>query len=634
LDKVQRDGKKLKGRANDIWNGNIVKDKRLGDFLKTSLAKEMKKKMQIDLKNLASLIEVEEELCKVKTLSDLLTLIWDGSDLEAYANNDTFVTLIEQILLQKKDEEILNLSLKFYCRVILFKKECNENIFQSLSEKKFVSNQEDFFKCMFYASFLIELPQNCLEIVTDNLNNKNEKVRGYVFGIMRRDPRCQNIFLDYCKIILTSLEKQTGVQMHVNEKTLDLLETVVSVKYLDVEVFKRSNDWKRDILFSDICNRMKLLPMDKVNINMNWLAVQDIFGDDSVQILALIQKHSFEQYSDLMKFLSLIPGLTLDEIGLLLLGSSESIDSFWCQKMLTTKLNSSVEKTYLKFLTKKLIQNFSIEDIANIFSMIKKIDNLFAFEDILEFSVKEKITIDDFGSKKNRVLSLDEMKCLVESKYLCKWAKNQPEHPDDERKVMIIFQGLKESGWTLEEVKDIIMTFNRDFKSLLSFLSTIERYSLPPCNLERIKAIIRESKDFEDLIKQTNDFVVENHFQSEGKVKDLNELLAEIANSGDPDLLKAVQNGDFDIENKIFRDHKDKLQWTEKPILIWAKTWAKVAKETKGNETFSDYEGIAVILRANNIITGHTLTHTQILCCLIALRGKNNKLLQVGLLLL
>lgn len=76
----------------------------------------------------------------------------------------------------------------------------------------------------------------------------------------------------------------------------------------------------------------------------------------------------------------------------------------------------------------------------------------------------------------------------------------------------------------------------------------------------------------------------------------------------------------------VFLPQQDKLNWNEKQIQLWAK--AAKAK----NHVFSDYEAIAVIFRANFLVTGHRLTETQIICCLIALqRGSmSGKLLQVA----
>ncbi|CAG0894755.1 unnamed protein product, partial [Cyprideis torosa] len=92
------------------------------------------------------------------------------------------------------------------------------------------------------------------------------------------------------------------------------------------------------------------------------------------------------------------------------------------------------------------------------------------------------------------------------------------------------------------------------------------------------------------------------------------------------DLRQIIEKDSLDIKRLIFEHHEEKLSWTEKKIQLWSKDIKKDKQE------FTDYEAIAIIYRGNFLITGHRLTDTQILCCLIALRGGklHGKLLEVA----
>jgi len=131
------------------------------------------------------------------------------------------------------------------------------------------------------------------------------------------------------------------------------------------------------------------------------------------------------------------------------------------------------------------------------------------------------------------------------------------------------------------------------------------------------------------MIRQFNKLAIENHFQRDGKMKDLSELLTELktTNKSKCALVDFIDAGSLDIKKTIFERESDKLGWNKKQIHIWAKE-IKVRKKE-----FSDCEAIAVILRANFLITGHVLTETQILCSLLALKTEGNfkgKLLEVA----
>jgi len=108
-----------------------------------------------------------------------------------------------------------------------------------------------------------------------------------------------------------------------------------------------------------------------------------------------------------------------------------------------------------------------------------------------------------------------------------------------------------------------------------------------------------------------------------------NRLLIDYIDSGllkkDLDLVKSEN---LLSSNEIYSSPTVIFGWNEKQIYLWSKEIL-----TKKKYNFPDLEAIAVIKRANFITTGHTLTDTQILCCMIALKSGENlkgKLLEVA----
>ncbi|XP_047737962.1 uncharacterized protein LOC125178388 [Hyalella azteca] len=151
-----------------------------------------------------------------------------------------------------------------------------------------------------------------------------------------------------------------------------------------------------------------------------------------------------------------------------------------------------------------------------------------------------------------------------------------------------------------------------------------------PC-IKRCQQIVTECPTFDEIIQEIHQLAVENHFQVEGKVKDLNELLDELRdkNQSESELVcKLKEQNSLNIQQSIFQEQEDKLTWNKKQIVSWAEQF-----KPGSGKTFTDNEAIAVIYRANYLVNGHELTYPQILCSLIALKtvGSNNgKLLEVA----
>ena len=281
--------------------------------------------------------------------------------------------------------------------------------------------------------------------------------------------------------------------------------------------------------------------------------------------------------------------------------------------------------------------------IDKILHCIKSIDNLRALEDLIDFCSNEKIEMDDLVFEN---VQLTDLRCSLEAKHLCNRVTSRPKSQAELRTLLEIILNLLNQGWNFSQLSEFIDLFNLQgfakFQNLIHILSTIHKYSLSASsNFEKCKQILIETKSFQESIRKFNKLAIENNFQLEGKIKDLNELLSELkkSNAFNPSVVKSVDNGSlrfkleqvkseaFCVNRELYNTEMTICNWNEKLIYLWS------AKMKTYRMDFSDEEAIAVIKQANFLITGHTLTDTQILCSLIALQCEDNlrgRLLEVA----
>ena len=647
------DGKELKDQAELIWNQVSQSNKK--HMLKCKVVNELKKIGLVpeDLKLL-----MESNHSEADDFYDLLVLISTENDPVKYSQNKAFVKLIEHLICKLKGHK-LDFTLQCYSHILRLGKhedsDClfsliqrdrkkspssfNEALFNvsdwlfSLMQRERKTLPSSFFEALFYANMRKNIPEQYLSIVFENVANSDNFIRRFAFKIMRYDPRCKSIFLDYCILVHTRLQKMTSFPIEMNEDLLDLLETVVSVKYLDIDIFTRSNGSTiQELLISDVFTNLEdsssLMPFEQMEINKAWIEIQESFSlAETTQIALMVQQCCVTSCCDLLEMLQIIPCMTIEEVMHVLiytrLNAVDAMKQCWALKHLNEKIPTPLYENYSKRVVKHLCSNFSFQWMTELFKRIKVIDNLRLFEEIIELCVKEEI---DISETRPGNVTMTGLKHDIECN--CLFSIIKPSSKRHEKMFIQTYHGLRKLGWVFEELQILFKDFSKSylsFANVVNVLKTIRNYNVVPSNLKSLRTIFAASKGFNGIISSINLMAVENHFQNEGKVKDLNELLNEIQSSNtlDDDFTEAIVNGYFDVKKHIFDNHRDKLKWNKNSIFEWA-------TEVQDGKTFTDYEGIAVTLRANQIVTGHILTYTQILCCLIALRSNTNKLLQVS----
>ena len=187
-------GKNLKGRANQIWSEAVNRLENIESFFQSEICKEIQHEFQLDdrvMRELLQLIQVSEKISGVKTLADFIQLVSKGKK-SAYFDCQSFVLLVEQCLLKKM---ILEATLLCYCRIIkegkcCKVKECLKMLVEHFCENEPLVNVEDYpkirlFEAMYYATKFVQLPGVCIKFVVNNLDNSNEIIRGYAFGMLK-----------------------------------------------------------------------------------------------------------------------------------------------------------------------------------------------------------------------------------------------------------------------------------------------------------------------------------------------------------------------------------------------------------------------------------------------------------------
>ena len=640
INKANDSEKKLTGRVREIHSCMFKESQNIKQFSMSHLCDELKQQLSEEtVLDLLTLIQNNSKLCRLETTTDLINLIVEENS--SFPKDTSFIQLIENCLLRGSSLEI---SLPCYCRIIKEEQKCNVDCVATLVQHSFITKdktqnlQAALFECMYYTRKFTHLPDVCMSYVWDNIDNDDYVIRGYSFGILKaaatEEVQYQNSFEKLCNVLMENLIQNSKVDIRMFKDKLDLLEYVISVQFLDLPIFaKEESVWKRELLISDIFERLQVSYLEQIQFYQNWFVIEEMFKyHKSCKILFLIQKCNVHSFSQIHELIQMVQEFTFDEVERLLIIYSpdpfQAIKQEWALSQLRSCLTEqNVRVEYIRKLNEKLCYSFDVKFIIKIFRCLKRIDNLCKFEELINFCLCEKIDLNHMLD--DDVVQLNNLRDLIEAKYLCRCVKSQPSKPE-EGVFLKIFQHLKSEKWDFHQVRKLVQLFKENtnhFQNALHFFNTLKAYRISPSYFEEIKhQILLTSKTFPEIMQKLNTLAIENLFQLEGKEKDLHELIAELqkSNDFDEDLKEFIRT--LNINKQIFESQSDKFSWNE----IQIKRWAVIVKAQMLN--FSDYEAIAVIYQGNFLTTGHRLTHTQILCCLIALRkGKlTSKLLQVA----
>ena len=618
----------------------------------------------------------DAKICELLKLLNMDTNLLDINDLDTFLNNClancpdyyenfAFIFLIEQVLLSGKHPAK---ALICYNRIIEEKKYQNlEGVLEKLMQIKNLSSNRRVrllglvIECIYNSVDLIKVSFDCLKLLESHIEHANEFIRSCSFKGLRTAIKkykyTSATFTSWCDKKLEALSKLIGKKL-TTTKDLDYLELVYSLSSIDIEVFKSrpQNVWKRELLVSSLFKRLQPNHAEKIAFYTTWFEIEKKFTYiSSIKVLNHLHDRAsstFQSMNELNDTVAIIKELDLDTVVNRLrrdLDPFQSLRNQWSinniMKILRNK--EDISSNCIKSLAERMLLVLDLKLAQQIFQSIVSIDNLKAFEALIDFCYIENVKVNDVWFE--NVESVRDLQSLIEVKHICNYVQSSAAEATNWNLFNLLFNLMKQN-WAYDQLLKLIDTLTRHLnlrrpeQVVIDALKVIDYFKLSSMTYELCLETIRRSKHATDLLQNLHQLAVENSFQEKGKIKDAAQLLSEleILNSSDKHLLDYVRTDlpkqlktvkSVTLKSSILAHDKPIYEWSEKYIGRWAE---EIASLNIGEIGSYLEEGVAVLKRANFIFTGYELTDTQILCSLISLNSYSNselcgrKLLQVA----
>ncbi|CAF1267992.1 unnamed protein product, partial [Didymodactylos carnosus] len=656
LEDANHSGKNLNDRAAAIVNEKLKNnkaDKLEQAFSQSNLYKELNTRFQLNdeqIKELLTVLKIKSHFLDIQNIEELIQMSISSNPL--YYNSQAFVFLIEQVLLTNTCNEI---TLPCYCCII------KERKYQKVAEvlEKLVQIQNEtsllpfLIESIYHSLKYCDLSENCITLLENNLDHDDRLIRSFSFKGLRmihskKECTKSQQFQDWCDFTIENLSN-AGVHIEKVKMYLDILEVIVSLEFIDLDVFKKNDKekWIRELIISNLFEHFKACDTEQIDFYSNWLIIEEKFMYyKSVKMLSLIMQRvlNFKSITEIIDIFICIRTRLYDDVMIILNNHEFPYSTFkedWCMEMIKNRLiNKNIDENYLNRLCKNVCAEFNIKFIENLFKCISSIDNLREFEDVIKFCLIKTLNLNNLCFQN---VNITQLKSLLEAKYICNKINSNNEKQSYRDVLFDNLCLLMTKNWTFDQLDELTESFNsmklnRKLENYISILELINQYNLSSLQCKKCSQLIRQSNTFIQLLKGLNKLVIENNFQLKGKVKNPTELLNELeeSNKNNSALVQYIRTElPKELEEIKREDLKSLLQYNQLPIVEWGvkqiNHWSDKIKST--GEQFSNVEAIAVTKRANFLFTGYYLTDTQILCSLIALKTESKtrgKLLQVA----
>jgi len=639
--------------------------------MKSSLIDVIKKKL---IMKKAGFQKFPSDLIKIlslKCLAEIFVLILNQQP-DIVNEKDIIDTIEEAIFIRQINKQIL----EGYQYVIKMK--ASQNFSQV------VENLVDIWKSEEKDPILLLKIEECIgliaqvEVNTGNVNMALEEmisseiphIRNLAFRGLRYASLNGNslqVFKNWCVNTETQFYEATKISI---QGDLDFLEALSSLYYFDRDRIKKDKSkWKRDLLISDLVQRLTNHDFERIKFYQNWLEIESFFESvnvDSEKLLSLICEafnwfhYSFDQLSEILIFLK---DISYDEAIKIFENSIDVFSSLkqnWINKRIKKYVNESIDQRYIQKLSKNMLHNFSAAFIINFLDALEGIQNFREFENLLDFCSEYKVKLFDINCKS---VSLHTLEQNLQRKVLCKIVESRLTKTLA-TKLSNILDDLLQDDWTFKQLKRFLDDFMKAETKADIFVATMEMmslYKLSPSSFAKIDAIFSTNPSNQWLI-EINKLAVEKTFQKLGSIKCVKELTKELTNNLlDQNENSSAQNSTSKFENQITKIKDSKLQssislnlyckfslateevissfaqvikgekqtlsspficeWDEQQIYYWTKS---IKKEFFENPDYI-IEALSVSKRANYLHTGFQLNDAQLLSCLIALNREEGK---------
>ena len=263
---------------------------------------------------------------------------------------------------------------------------------------------------------------------------------------------------------------------------------------------------------------------------------------------------------------------------------SDKFKEDWFREMIKGRLvNKDLDENYLNRLCQNVCASLKRNFIEKLFKHISRIDNLREFEDVIKFcSIKPPNLFDlDF-----KAVDDSPLKSLLEANNLCNQIRFDGEKDNSRDILFKNFCLLIRKKWTFDQLDGLTNAFNashsnRKVQNFIDILELLNQYNISSSQSKKTSQLVRNSTNFTDLLRGLNQVVIENNFQSKGKVKSPTELLIELEeiNKDHPTLVKYIRSDLLkELEEIKRKDLKSLIEspglsitkWDIKQINFWA----------------------------------------------------------------
>lgn len=528
------------------------------------------------------------------------------------------------------------------------------------------------FKCIAFLSrsgaMVLYKAQQILENIL--ISNDDVELKSVAFKALRAivNKGCvSEVFSTFCADTYAnfkkSIEKFASNTDLTQYENLDLLETLISLEYIDIKFIAKTpkSEWTKELIITDILARAKAPKRSQFVFRMDWSVVEKVerFGNgESDKILVLLHENyithrlTYEELETLVKALPTELEISAKEIQDILSTSLHpcfDICALYNVVLLQPLLSrQDVNSEYVQKLATIITSKLSLKNSIQLLQIIKEIDNLQEFHDLLNFISSHHINLSDISFAQ---ASVNELKNALEIEYLHSTLDIRNDKLSTLLRTTIV--NLLRKDWTFKMLHEIFEVFlsghhaDTAKKNLIHILEVINQYNLSVTNIEKIKDILL--KLHVDWLQEINCVMNASKFRAK-TVKDTSALIDEFkeSNLGNSNLNDLTHHDILSelvsrIKNAVLHSTIDThstepiSKWKVQDIGHWATEVRAYLKGDHAKFKTDDFivEALAVARKAVLLDSNIHLTDAQILSAIVMLRTNQDqkvhgRLLQVA----
>lgn len=454
---------------------------------------EFDKKFPTCKKSLFELVRSLDDtiLASIRDVQTLMQVIVEQG-LRDYYNNEAFVFLIEQHLLQKMPSP---LAIFFYIRIVKEKK-CSEQlsaIIEHLVEQYEQVNQCDLVVCICRATSIkyFNLSNKSAEFLVDHLNSTDEFIRWWCFKALRSMKTRLPVFEQLCHDKIKRLVDIKMIDESLKyEENLDILEVLLSLQSLDLNLNSTMLKhgklvWLRELIVGDLFAIYDANGSEQINFYTHWLNIESKTKESSLHFLMSLRHAEFESMQDINESLYFIRQLEkYDHEQVFQPGDydvHENLMHLWCSEMIKRRLKSpiTISNVYVDQLAHLVCSRFlgNVRFIGKFFEKLTAITNVRAIENFIDFCTMNNVSEDELAFL-DGVDEVREFSRFIELKRIC---HKIPAKTNEKRFLLnrMLFVLSKKLHWSNSQLDELVEEIQKSSpQNLIDILKIIYQYEL------------------------------------------------------------------------------------------------------------------------------------------------------------